>query len=229
MKLRVIIGVVAVAAAVLFLAALAVADEPKGDEKKPEWPLKAPDKVSSVGVMKFQNDTSWDYVDHDFWEIMYERLKNSFKGVEFVKVERDKDTEPGAPLLLKEAERLGAKYHVDALLTGEVVEIYLPGGTYPSRGNPDPYAQGAISYKLVDTTQGLPLTDDVIADDGLVLYSYNIRTEEDLVGAVERHLVQRVIASLKKSGKIVSQEDKKKAESESKPDEKPSGDSNPPK
>lgn len=217
MKLRILTGVVA--ALLLSLTTLAFADEQKQGEKKPEWPLKPPEKVSVIGVMKFENSTSWDYVDNEFWEIMFQRLQNSFKGVKFVKVERSKDTRPDAPLLLKEAKRLGEKYKVDALLAGEVVQIYLPGGTYPSRGNPDPYALGAITYKLIGTAEGLPITDDVLSDDRLVLYSYNIRTEQGLVGAVERHLVMLVIDSLKKSKKVGPPDEKPKEEP--KPEEKP--------
>ncbi len=196
---------------------LAQVDEPAMDEPPEEAQAEEPvysedenagPRFKRVGVLPFKDDTTVLRGGKTATRIFKERLARKFPDTEFKFIELSDEDYSGEPLLLKEAQRIGAKHEVDALIQGYLIGYKVTGGSWPNRAMNYPEVQAVLQVKVVETLEGKIYTKYEYAEKKPKVYPPTIRTGKELFGRVIRDIVDELSEKMKEDKLFYEEEEK---------------------
>ncbi len=186
----------------------AISGEKSEEEIPTELETSLP-RFKNVGLLRFKNDTSVMRASEKTRRIFRDRLQRRFPKVNFKLIDLPKEENLDEPLLLKQAQRIGEKYGVDALIDGDIIGFKITGGGWPSRSVSYPEVLSVMQIRIVETERGTILLKYNHAPKKPKLYPQSIRTEEELFGRVIRDIVDEFSEKMKKEGIFYEEEEEK--------------------
>ena len=163
----------------------------------------------SVGILPFTNQTDVMHGAEKFTKIFYERTKRKFADTEFKLLKLSSTEYAGGPLLLKQAQRIGEKYGVDALIEGYLLGYKITGGTWPSKAISYPEVLAIAQIRVVETKEGTIVKRYTFSPKKPTIYPPSIRNEDDLFGRVIRDVIDKLHEEMKEDEIFFTKGDKK--------------------
>ncbi len=160
-----------------------------------------------VGIVPLRDEGNVRNGAQRLTKMLRARLAAHYEDVDFFIVDLEDTDIPPGPLLLKEAVELCDRTGADALLEGVFGGVEVVGGTWPNRGSDFPMARGYLSWRLVEGSGGMLVSDGKIDPDKPKVYSERIRSTKELQTRVLQDLADGVAAALEDCKRLPSTED----------------------
>jgi len=179
------------------------------DSRTPAETKEPGPRFKSVGILPFANETDVMHGAEKFTKVFYERTKRKFPDTEFKLLQLSTAEYSGGPLLLKQAQRIGEKYGVEALIEGYLLGYKITGGVWPSKGMSYPEVMAIAQIRVVETKEGTIVKRYTFSPKKPTIYPPSIRTEDDLFGRVIRDVIDKFHEEMDKDEMFFTKEDEK--------------------